>query len=120
MWIDTFGAKPSGAAQGGGDQATRPAPEGDGGDLLDARERDDDQRDQQDDAEPEREGGAGHEIVRLQKAKIVANQAPTTLAATASVTASPTVRIASRQDRQRQQQAEQHGETARASSGRDR
>ena len=36
-----------------------------GGDLLDARERDHDQRDQQHDAEPEREGRARHEIVAV-------------------------------------------------------
>ena len=33
--------------------------------LVDARERDDDQRDQQHGAEAEREGGAGHEIMSV-------------------------------------------------------
>ncbi len=48
-----------------GNQAARAAPESDRGDLLDARQRDHDQRDQQHDAEPERESGAGHEVVAV-------------------------------------------------------
>ena len=47
-----------------GETARRPA-EGDGGDLVDARERDDDQRHQEQDAQSEREGGARHEVVAL-------------------------------------------------------
>ena len=41
--------KTVGSGQGGGDQATRPAPEGDGCDLFDASERDRRQRNEQDD-----------------------------------------------------------------------
>ena len=44
-----------------GKTARRPA-EGDGGDLVDARERDDDERHQEQDAQSEREGGARHEV----------------------------------------------------------
>ena len=65
MWIDTFGAAASGASGGAADQPARLAAEGDGGDFLDARERDDDQRDQQHGAEAQREGGARHEVVAV-------------------------------------------------------
>ena len=56
------------AVDGGGrrgNQAARTAAERDRRDLLDARERDQHQRDQQQDAEPERERRAGHEVVSV-------------------------------------------------------
>ena len=67
MWIDTFGAKTSVRRHERrriGKPARRAA-ERDGGDLLQARQRDGDQRDQKDDAEPKRKSGAGHEVMAL-------------------------------------------------------
>ena len=46
-------------------QPQRLAAEGDGGDFLDARERDDDQRDQQHGAQAQCESGARHEVVAV-------------------------------------------------------
>src|SRR3569623_1370908 len=51
--------------QGRGEQALRTAAEGDGGDFLDSRHRDQHQRHQQDHAERQGEGGAEHEVVRV-------------------------------------------------------
>ena len=46
-------------------ESARTAPESDLGDFFDTRERDHDQRNQENDAEPESESGAEHEIVAL-------------------------------------------------------
>ena len=46
-----------------GDQPARVAAEGDGGDFLDPRHRDQHQRDQQDQAQRQREGRAEHEVM---------------------------------------------------------
>ena len=100
------------SGQRGGDQATRPAPERDGGDLLDARERDRHQRDEQDDAKPEREGGAEHEIVVLPEGEDRGEPGADHVGRNRKRDSLAGCGAASRQDRQRQQQAEQNRETA--------
>ena len=111
MWIETFGAIAVGRGQRGGDQAARSAAERDGGDFLDARQRDQHQRDQQHEAEPEREGGAEHEIVASARRRTRSRtRRRPRWRAIASVHGLAERGMAARQDRQRQQQAEQDGE----------
>ena len=91
MWIDTLGAKLAQPASGdagvraGAQQARRRPAEHDAGDLVDPPQRDQDQRDQQDGAEPEREGGAGRRNSGRSNSRTRSpTQAPTAWAATAS------------------------------------
>ena len=70
MWIDTFGGAALRAPAAAQSMMRRgSAAEGDGGDLVDARQGDDNQRDQQQGAESQREGGAGHEVMSVPECK---------------------------------------------------
>ena len=69
------------------------------------------QRDQQDDAEPERESGAGHEIVGLPEREDRRKPGADHVGGDRKRDSLAECGIAARQDRQRQQQAEQNGET---------
>ena len=120
MWIDTFGGIAFRSAARPAISRRGPLSKRDRRDLLDARERDEDQRDQQHHAEPEREGRAGHEIMPFQNANTIANQAPTALAAIASVTASRAVAAVFARIGSDNSKPEQRRRGRRPSSNRDR
>ena len=89
------------------DQPPRLAAEGDGRDFLDARQRDDDQRDQQQGAEPEREGGARHEIMSVPIGEHGGEPGADHIGGGSQRDRLPQRHRAHRQDRQRQQHAHQ-------------
>ena len=88
----------------------RAAAEGDRGDLLDARQRDGDQRDEKDDAEAQREGGAGHEVVALPEGDDGGKPGADHVGGRRQQQSLRGGCSAHGQDRQRQQDAKQHGE----------
>ncbi len=93
-----------------GGEPARARAEGDGRDLLDARQRDGDERQQQDHAEAEREGGAGHEVMALPEGDDGGEPGADEVGRHREHQRLRRGRAADRQDRQRQQQPEQHGE----------
>ena len=93
-----------------GDQPQRLAAEGDLRDLVDARERDDDQRDQQDDAEAEREGGAGHEIMAVPEGEHGGEPGADHIGGGRERHRLPQGHAVHRQERQRQQHADQQSD----------
>ena len=101
-----------GRGQGRRDQTARPASEGDRRDLFDARERDRNQRYEQDDTEHERESGAEHEIVGLPEGKDCREPGADDVGRDRKRDSLTEPDAAARQDRKRQQQAKQNGETS--------
>ena len=94
----------------GVDQPQRLAAEGDHGELVDARQRDDDQRDQQQDAQAEREGGAGHEIMSVPIGEHGGEPGAHHIGGGGQRDRLPQRHRAHRQERQRQQHAHQQGD----------
>ena len=68
-WIDTFGSVAGRGGEAWRQQPSRRRTEQDGCDLLHTGKRDQNERHQQDDAEPEREGGAGHKVMAVPECK---------------------------------------------------
>ena len=91
-------------------QPHRLATEGDRRDLLDARQRDDDQRDKQQCTETEREGRAGHEIVAVPIGEQGRRPCADGVGRGGQQNDLPDGDGARRQDRQRQQHAHQQGD----------
>ena len=93
-----------------GKQAARLAAERDRGDLFHARERDEDERDQQHDAEAEREGRAPHEVMPFPEGEHGGEPGAGDVGRCCEHQGLTEGRAAHRNDRQRKQQAEQDGE----------
>ena len=109
MWMETLGACASPAVRHRSDQPPRLAAEGDGRDLLDAAERDHHQRDQQHGAEAEREGGAGHEVVAVPVGEHRGRPGADQVGGAGEQRRLAEGDVGHGQERQRQQQADQHG-----------
>ena len=107
-----LGRKAVGRGQGGVDQPPRTTPESDDGNLFDARERDYDQRGEQHDTEPERDGCSQHEIMSLPEGKDGGAPGADHIGCHRQRRGLAECGGASCQDGQRQQQAEQHRDRA--------
>ena len=101
------------------DQAARLAAEGDVGDLLDALHRDEDQRDQQHERERVGDRRAGHEIVPVPIGEQDRKPRAGGVGRGRKQRGLAGGDAGERQDRQRQQHAEQHRDPSQASSDRD-
>ncbi len=108
MWIDTLGAKTSGTSGGALARRRGGAAESDCGDLLQARQRDGDQRHQKDDAETERKSGAGHEIMALPERDDGGEPGADRIGGNGQHQRLGDAHPCHGQDRQRQQQPKQH------------